>query len=300
MIVAIGVDVDDPFARFVKGAVAAEVPLRMVNLRAAVEGDWRFEVPARGPAVLRHDGQLIELQPDDAFFCRLIDLSSQAVDPHTTRRWHGLMVGLRAWLADVPGKVVNRGLAGAHNSSKPLHEAVLQELGFSVPESITGCDPQELRRFVRDGPTVSKTVCGVRAQTTAVTEAELDGFVPESGPIHLQRLVKGADARIHVIGDTVVAQRLSADTVDYRRGGAMDDLEVFELPAPLRDLVIDATRRIGLAFAGWDFKIDSDDRYWCLEVNPMPGYSPYDLRCDGAITQALLRYLGAEVPARDR
>lgn len=295
MIAAIGLDVDDPFVRFVKGAVAAEVPLRMVNLRAAVEGDWRFEVPACGPAVLQHDGQSIELQPDDAFFCRLIDLSSQVGDPHIARRWHGLLAGLRAWLADVPGKVVNRGLAGAHNSSKPLHESVLQEFGFRVPESITGCDPQELRRFVHDGPTVSKTVCGVRAQTAAITEAELNDFVPESGPVHLQRMVKGADARVHVIGETVVAQRLSAETVDYRRGGVMDDLEVFELPAPVRDLVIYATSRIGLAFAGWDFKIDDDDRYWCLEVNPMPGYSPYDLRCDGAITRALLRHLGAEV-----
>jgi hypothetical protein len=296
MIVAIGLDVDDPFARFVKGAVAAEVPLRMVNLRAAVGGEWRFEVPVRCPAVLRHDGQLIELQPGDAFFCRLIDLSSQAVDPPIARRWHGLLAGLRAWLADVPGRVVNRGLAGAHNSSKPLHEAVLQELGFHVPESITGSDPQELRCFVRDGPTVSKTVCGVRAQTVAITEAELDDFVPESGPIHLQRLVNGADARIHVVGDTVIAQRLTADTVDYRRGGAMDDLELFEPPMGVRDQVVEATSRIGLAFAGWDFKIDGDERYWCLEVNPMPGYSPYDLRCEGAITRALLRYLGAALP----
>jgi hypothetical protein len=296
MIVAVGLDVDDPFARFVERAVAAEVPLRLVNLRAAVEGDWRFGVPARGPAVLRHGEQTIELQPDDAFFCRLIDLSSQIADAPTSRRWQALLGGLRAWLADVPGPVVNRGLAGAHNSSKPLHEAVLQDLGFRVPESITSCDVDELGRFARAGPTVSKTVCGVRAQTVEITEADLDDFVPESGPIHLQRLVKGADARVHVVGDDIVAQRLSADTVDYRRGGAMDDLELFELPADVCDLVIAGTRSIGLAFAGWDFKIDSNDQFWCLEVNPMPGYSPYDLRCDGAITRALLRYLGAELP----
>jgi hypothetical protein len=296
MIVAIGLDVDDPFARFVAGAVAAEVPLRLVNLRAAVEGDWRFEVPARGPATLLHAEQSIELLPDDAFFCRLIDLSSQASDAQAVRRWQALLGGLRAWLASVPGPVVNRGLEGAHNSSKPLHEAVLQDLGFRVPESITGCDIGELRRFTRDGPTVSKTVCGARADTVAITETDLDGFVPESGPIHLQRLVTGADARVHVVGDSVVAQRLSGDAVDYRRGGAMDDLEVFELPSAIHDLVVEGTARIGLAFAGWDFKIDGDDQYWCLEVNPMPGYSPYDLRCDGAITRALLRHLGAELP----
>ena len=296
MIVAIGLDVDEPLARFVEGAVAAKVPLRLVNLRAAVEGDWRFEVPARGPAVLVQDGQSIELQPDDAYFCRLIDLSSQSTDPQKIRRWHALLSGLRAWLADIPGPVVNRGLAGAHNSSKPLHETILQELGFRVPESITGCDVDELRRFTRDGPTVSKTVCGTRAQTIEITDADLEGFIPESGPIHLQRMVTGADARVHVVGDDIVAQRLSAGTVDYRRGGVMDDLEVFGLPERIRDLVIVGTRHIGLAFAGWDFKIDNDEQYWCLEVNPMPGYSPYDLRCDGAITRALLRYLGAELP----
>lgn len=297
MIVAIGLDVDEPFARFVEGAVAAEVPLQLVNLRAAVEGDWRFEVPARGPAVLAQEGQPVELQPDDAYFCRLIDLSSQIADPQQRRHWHALLAGLRAWLDSVPGRVVNRGLAGAHNSSKPLHETILQELGFCVPESITGCDIDELRRFARDGPTVSKAVCGTRAQTIEVTEADLDGFVPESGPIHLQRMVRGADARVHVVGDEIIAQRLSTDTVDYRRGGAMDDLEIFEPPERVRDLVIAGTGRIGLAFAGWDFKIDSDEQYWCLEVNPMPGYSPYDLRCDGMITRALLRYLGAELPA---
>jgi RimK-like ATP-grasp domain len=297
MIVAIGLDVDEPFARFVEGAMTAEVPLRLVNLRAAVEGDWRFEVPARGPAVLAQDGQSIELQPDDAFFCRLIDLSSQVSDAQKSRRWHALLGGLRAWLADLPGPVVNRGLAGAHNSSKPLHETILQELGFRVPESITGCDVDELRQFTRDGPTVSKTVCGTRAQTSEITEADLQGFVPESGPIHLQRMITGADARVHVVGDEIIAQRLSSNTVDYRRGGVMDDLEVFELAEPIRKLVIAGTRQIGLAFAGWDFKIDSDEQFWCLEVNPMPGYSPYDLRCDGAITRALLRYLGAELPA---
>jgi glutathione synthase/RimK-type ligase-like ATP-grasp enzyme len=226
----------------------------------------------------------------------LIDLSSQIAEPQKSARWRALLGGLRVWLAGLPGRVVNRGLAGAHNSSKPLHEAILQELGFRVPESITGCDVDELRRFTREGPTVSKAVCGTRAQTIEVTEADLEGFVPESGPIHLQRMVRGADARIHVVGDEIIAQRLSADTVDYRRGGVMDDLEVFEPPEPVRDLVIAATGRIGLAFAGWDFKIDSDDQYWCLEANPMPGYSPYDLRCDGAITRALLRYLGAELP----
>ena len=126
-------------------------------------------------------------------------------------------------------------------------------------------------------------------------EASDDAFAdfdPEGGPVHLQRLVKGDDARIHVIGDSLVAQRVAASTVDYRRSGGLKEMEVFTPSDEMQNLLFQGTRKLGLAFAGWDFKIDSDDRYWCLEANPMPGYSPYDSRCDGAITRQLIAHLG--------
>jgi hypothetical protein len=294
MIVAVGIDLDDTFCRFVREALRAGAPLRVVNLRAAIEGEWRFDVP-RGPATLRHAGETLELRPDDGYYCRIIDLSTHEPDAARVSRWQALLAGLRAWLDAAPGPVVNRGHGGAHNSTKPLHEAVLLDLGFQVPESITSCDVGELSRFAREGPAISKTVCGVRADTAIVTEADLDGFVPESGPVHLQRLVRGADARVHVVGSAVVAQRVTTANVDYRRAGVLDDLEVFEPPDALRELLVEGTRRVGLAFAGWDFKIDDDGSYWCLEVNPMPGYAPYDRRCGGAISRDLLRLLGAGV-----
>ena len=296
MIVAIGIDVDDTFARFVQRALEVNVPVKVVNLRAAVESDWRFEVPVRAPAALHQGDESIQLQPDDTFFSRMIDLSLHQVDVTLARRWRALLGGLRVWLDAVPGRVVNRSLGGLHNGSKPLHETVLRELGFRVPESITSCDADELRRFVKEGPSISKTVCGVRADTVIATEADFEGFAPESGPVHLQRLVIGADARIHVVGDRLISQRVQASNVDYRRGCCFDDLEVFDAPAALRDLLIDGTRSLGLELAGWDFKIDGDDVYWALEANPMPGYSPYDQRCDGAISRAILHHLGAELP----
>ena len=43
-------------------------------------------------------------------------------------------------------------------------------------------------------------------------------------------------------------------------------MEVIEPPAALRDLLVAATSRIGLAFAGWDFKVDSDGASWCLKA----------------------------------
>lgn len=298
MIVAIGIDVDPTFSTFVDRALDGAVPLQVVNLRAAVEGDWRFDLPVNGAARLQYAGISTELQPTDAFYCRIMDLSSQGCDVAQVRRWQALLSGLRAWLDFVPGLVVNRWRGGAHNGSKPLHEAVLSELGFQVPESITSSDLEELRRFVRSGPTVSKPVCGVRADSALCTEADLKEFEASSGPVHLQRFVAGADARLHVIGHRLVAQRVSTGSLDYRRAGGLDDMEVFDPPGALRDQLVQGTRSIGLEFAGWDFKIDDDGGYWCLEANPMPGYSPYDDRCDGAISSELLLHLeaGASIP----
>jgi hypothetical protein len=294
MIVAIGVDVDDTLQHFVRQGGGLDPPLTVVNLRAAVHGQWRFEVPARSPARLEFGGRVIELHPRDAFFCRLIDLSTHEPEAARVARWQALGGALRAWLDSVPGRVVNRCERGAHNMSKPLHEALLCDLGFRVPDSITSCDVEQLREFLsRERVAISKTVCGVRADTVTVTASDFDDFEPEQGPVHLQRRIDGADVRIHVVGEQLIAQRIHTDAVDYRRDGSIDRMDIFDPPAPMRDALIEATARFDLAFAGWDFRIDPDGTYWCLEVNPMPGYQPYDLRCGGIISRQLFAYLGA-------
>ncbi len=296
VIVAIGVDVDHTFAHFVGQVLSNGVELTAINLRAVVQGDWRFELPPRAAAMVTMADSSIELDPDASFYCRLINLSSHAADEAMARRWHALFGGLGAWLNTVPGCVVNRPDSGAHNSSKPLHEAILSELGFRVPESVTSCCPDTLRSFIRAGSAISKPVSGVRADTMIATEAEFEAFDPASGPVHLQRQIVGADARIHVIGDRLIAQRISAGGVDYRREGRLNELRLFDPPTALRTLLIEASRTLGLHFAGWDFKIDADGAYWCLEANSMPGYSSYDEWCDGAISKALLQYLSLPHP----
>ena len=296
MIVAIGVDVDDTFATFVRAALDAGTTFRCVNLRVAVAGAWRFELPVAAPARIEYAGETVTLAPDDSYYCRLIDLSGAETDPAAARRWHGLMGAMRFWLDAVPGRVANRPSRGVHNGSKPLHESLLRDAGLRVPDSVTSSDPDTLRAFVREGATISKTVCGVRADTVMVTEEDFADFEPGSGPVHLQRRIVGADARIHVAGEHVVAQMAPAGAIDYRRAGAIAEMEEISLPPPIRDLLIAATPHIGVAFAGWDFKVDADGTYWCLEANPMPGYGPYDARCDGAISRAVRLYLDSGTP----
>jgi ribosomal protein S6-L-glutamate ligase RimK-like protein len=293
MIYALGLMSDGTFARFNAQAIARGIDILAVDLRDAVDGEWVFPVGSGTAAELHLQDRSVELEPQGGFFCRIINLASIESDPQRARRWQALLTGLFAWIDDVPGPVVNRRHAGDHNGSKPLHEALLVRHGFSVPESLTTCDQAVIRAFLKKGRTISKTVCGVRARTTEVTGADFTDFEPAAGPVHLQRLIQGTDARIHVVGDDVIAQRVNASNIDYRVGNDFDGLDTFEPDPVIAEQIASATKAMGLVLAGWDFKIDAAGRYWCLEVNPMPGYGGYDRRCGSAISAALLRYLAA-------
>ncbi len=295
VIVAVGLDVDATFPAFVATALHLGARVQALNLRAAVAGEWRVPFPAAEPARFWYGGQTLTLRPEDSYYCRIIDLSAEQRDAAQARRWVALTRALRTWLDQVPGSVANRSRSGGHNSAKPLHEALLARMGFSVPESLTSCDVGELTEFASRGPAISKAVSGVRADTEAATADVLASFDPAWGPVHLQRRVDGADARIHVVGDQLVAQRVpSSDGVDYRREGRFGELTVFEPPDAICEAVIAGSKELGLDFAGWDFRIAPDGTYWCLEVNPMPGYGAYDAHCDGAITRILLHHLGKD------
>jgi glutathione synthase/RimK-type ligase-like ATP-grasp enzyme len=211
-------------------------------------------------------------------------------------RWRGLAEGLRAWLETTPAMVINRPGGHDHNGTKPLHEYWLAQQGFDVPPSVTSSRRDILERFAAGGPTIIKTCSGIRANARRVEPEEFDEFEPEQGPVHLQRLVTGADVRAHVVGDQVIAMMIESDGVDYRTGTS-GRWSVYEPSDPLRFKMVNATRGMGLLLAGWDFKVDSDGRAWCLEANAMPGYSSYDRRLGGSISKEILRLMGSPVDA---
>jgi hypothetical protein len=289
VLIAIGIDSDPTLAHFVSTASAAGAPLDLLNLRAAVDGDWRLPVGGGEAAQFSFGGRTVELQPDDSIYCRLIDLSAVQQEFAARRRWRGLISGLAAWLEQAEGIVVNRPGHAADNSAKPLHEAWLRTAGFDVAPTLTSSSGPRLADFAARGPTVAKSVAGVRADTRIVTPESFAGFDPASGPVHLQRRTEGRDVRLHVVDEVVHGELIESDAVDYRTASARYTL--FQPPATLAGQVVRATRAAGLLFAGWDFKLDCQGRFWCLEANPMPGYDGYDTRADGAISRSLVERL---------
>lgn len=289
MLIAIGLDTDPTIAHFARAAAGLSAPLDFLNLRAAVRGEWNLPLNLERPAWIAFDGRRVDLRPEHAIYCRLIDLSSASPGLARKRRWRSLIGGLAAWLEQTPGRVANRPGHFADNGSKPLHESWLRRVGFATPESLTSSQRERLIAFAEAGPCIAKSVAGVRADTRQVTASDFADFTPERGPVHLQRRIMGRDARLHVVGDDVHAEMIESQAVDYRIAPAR--FRPFRPPPDLVERVVLATRQAGLLFAGWDFKLDEDGRFWCLEANPMPGYDSYDRRAHGAITRSLVEQL---------
>ncbi|WP_258723645.1 ATP-grasp domain-containing protein [Cellulomonas sp. NS3] len=287
MIGIAGTRADPVMLHFATRCVVAGVPFADLDLvEAATRGDWRLSLP---PA------------PDDrisgAEDVRLADLSGVYVRPiylgttdRARTRWSGLLEGMNAWLDVTAQTVVNRPGAYQFNSYKPAHYAWLAARGLPVPPSLMSSDRQHVEAFLAGGRTVVKPICGTRATTRELTADDLGRLAGSDVPVLVQRLVPGDDVRAHVVGGSVIAARFTSEAIDYRKDRGADRRPV-ELPDDLATLLVQLTAEQGLLFAGWDFKVDRDGTYWCLECNPMPGYSHYDRVCDHRISDELIRLL---------
>jgi glutathione synthase/RimK-type ligase-like ATP-grasp enzyme len=285
MVCVVGLDNDKTLAHFLSTAPTGDVDF--LNLHDLAGAGWRFPVPATADVTAP-----CVLDPHDAYYIRIVDLSPVLPEPEASR-WRAMTMGITAFLESAPGVVVNRPGGHSHNAAKPLHEIWLARRGFAVPPAISTSDRDEICSFIDrcGGAAIVKSLCGVRGDAQRVTRQSFEDFVEEQGPVHVQRLVEGFDIRVHLIGTTAHAERIVADGIDYRSRDVPSRHAPFAMPQALIDRMVDASRAMDLAFTGWDFKVDADGTFWCLEVNPMPGYDSYDRRADGAISRTLLEYL---------
>jgi hypothetical protein len=289
MIGIAGTKADPVIVHFAAHCLAGDIPFAVLDLmETSASGDWRLSVPP-DPADFVSGAERVRLADLTGLYIRPIYLGRT---PRHAARWHGLMEGFGAWLDEAGLTVVNR--LGAHqlNGYKPAHYAWLSAHGLLVPPSLLSADPRRIREFIGGGRAVVKPVCGTRATTREIGQDDLGRLARSAGPVLVQRMIEGDDVRVHVVGDAVIACRFSSTTIDYRSDREATR-EVTGIPAALASLLVARTAEQGLAFAGWDFKLDRDGTYWCLECNPMPGYSFYDRVCAGAISDALVKLLSA-------
>ncbi len=265
---------------------------------------WGRHDEAAGPPALRDEdggipcaGAFVRLNPDPGI-PRGWELGDRAAELLVSER----RATLSHLLDRLPARVVNRPGAGRSNGTKPLHMAELSAAGFDVPEWIAGNDAGAAAGFLGAHPegAVVKSVSGLRSHVRLAGGDLIERLRAGTSPVVVQRRIQGFEVRVHVVGDRVFGSRVDAEAVDYR----FDERDVayapWDVPAPVAALCRAHAWSSGLALAGLDFRIDPDGRWWCLEMNPVPTFLPYEAATGHPIGDAVIDHLVGDARATAR
>lgn len=197
---------------------------------------------------------------------------------------------INLFLSRVPSPVVNRPYVGLENGSKPLQMMELNQAGFYVPPWIVTNSRNEALDFESNarGGCLFKSVSGMRSSVGWL--AELSGDEERlATPVIVQHFVAGVDVRCHVVDDICIATMISGTTgIDYRDKSTNVKFEAIEVPLETEQLMLSYACSKGIFLSGFDFKVDKQGRWHCLEMNPAPTFITYELGSGQQITQAIL------------
>lgn len=225
-------------------------------------------------------------------YARLVDLASDLSPedkPAAWGRYQAIQLALEALSSE--RLVINRPWAGGSNDSKPYQTSLLQRHGFRVPRSCTTNLPALARSFVQSCPggAIYKSNSGERSVVQPITPVDLERLpLLAACPVFFQERIQGANVRVHVLGDRCHSVWIRSSEVDYRYDttGTVEE-RPFTIPGDLAEQCVSVTRALDLRFSGIDFLLTSEGEYYCLEVNPMPGYHGYDRTLRLAISDDL-------------
>jgi hypothetical protein len=217
---------------------------------------------------------------------------------HAQAKVAALDDALLGWSEITAARVVNRPSAMASNHSKPYQSSIIHAQGFDVPETLVTTDKDALEAFwEKHQSIVYKSISGVRSIVTKVTPAHRDRFATLANcPTQFQQWIPGTDFRAHVVGGEVFACRVESSATDYRYPDREQDapkIQAQELPADIAERCGSLAASMGLLLAGIDLRRTPDERWFCFEVNPSPGFTYYEQASGQPIADGIARLLAA-------
>ena len=186
----------------------------------------------------------------------------------------------------------------ASNHSKPYQSSIIHAQGFDVPETLITTDIDALEAFwEKHQSIVYKSISGVRSIVTKVTPAHRERFATLANcPTQFQQWIPGTDFRAHVVGGEVFACRVESSATDYRYPDREEDapkIQAQELPVDIAERCGSLAASMGLLLAGIDLRRTPDERWFCFEVNPSPGFTYYEQASGQPIADGIARLLAA-------
>ena len=248
----------------------------------------RIDLRLAGGERLRGDelaGAFVRLHPEPAVPAELgLDEAEAPIFVQERR------AGLQHLLRSLPGRVVNRPAAGRSNGSKPFQMSRLAAAGFAVPEWLATNDAERAQAFVGSWPdgAVLKACSGLRSHVRRADGQLFASLRAGTAPVLLQRYIGGGEVRIHTVGDRTFATRIRTGALDYRFDGDDVAFEPAAAPEALAQRCVRFAAAEGLLLAGFDFRVTPSGEWWCLEMNPVPTFLPYEAGAGHPIGDAVL------------
>jgi hypothetical protein len=273
-----------------------------LDQRETLRSEIELTVDGGVSGVLRFPGGEVSLGNISAVYIRPYDLraalSKNVEDSdHSHESQAALFESTISWWSDLtPALVINRPTAMRSNSSKPYQAAFIQSAGFDVPETLVTTDKGAATHFWdRHGTVIYKSVSGIRSIVSRLTpehRGRLDDLA--NCPTQFQEYVKGVDIRVNVVADETFGCEIESKADDYRyasRQGCDVQMRSCNLPAEIADQCRSLAGALNLPVAGIDLRRTRDERWYCFEVNPSPGFTFYESWTGQPIGAAIARLL---------
>jgi glutathione synthase/RimK-type ligase-like ATP-grasp enzyme len=158
-------------------------------------------------------------------------------------------------------------------------------------------DADEARSFYEDcgKKVIYKSVSSVRSIVRRLADEDLPRLESVAHcPTQFQEWVEGVDIRVHTVGEEVFATELVSDASDYRyasRSGDSLTARAIEIPPEIASACVALAKSVGLMVSGIDLRRTPDDRYYCFEMNPSPGFLFYERATGQPISAAVAKLL---------
>ncbi len=292
-------DTQDLSAVYV-GWAARRAGHRVLELDEALLGaEWTFTCGdgMRPAGSIDADGASASFGELDGAFARFapepgpppgLDLSPAELEQFRAERREAMHQLLHA----IPCPVANRPSSGRSNGSKPHQMRLLEAAGLRVPAWLVSNDPQRVRAFLASGrPAIYKAVSGLRCHVRRVDDTLLSRLAEGTTPVLVQDYVEGTDVRVHVADGACFATEVLGIGTDYRFDGACE-YRASSAPAEIEERCRAVASAAGLMLAGFDFRVDPEGAWHCLEVNPMPSFIPYEWSTGQPIAETLVTAFG--------
>ncbi|HET7792896.1 MAG TPA: hypothetical protein VFL64_05890 [Rhizobacter sp.] len=159
----------------------------------------------------------------------------------------------------------------AENKLVQLRAAV--QVGLRIPRTLVSQDPQAIRAFCAQQPTIVKTLAGAFGIPLLAHDVRPEILADDDSlrlsPAIYQERIEGRDhLRVHVFGSHIETARLRCEELDWRVHLDSTDIEPQALPADVERRLREFMQILGLRMGVFDLKIDTRGEIVWLEVNP--------------------------------